>query len=216
MPYRPALSSRRIRRSRCRNCRSSRSCGRSAATRSPCGPRPHIRKTSWSAASLAAATSCSTRRMRSIACWWIITGNYRRSPASIRILRPITGKGLLLSEGEDWRHQRRTIAPALAPRNLPMLARHIVTCAQEAVAALTRRPASRWICWRRCRTWRWISRAARCSRWRCGNMAPRCAGCSPNTACATRNRICSTWCCRRRSRRCAISAAGGSSAHGWR
>ena len=49
-------------------------------------------------------------------------GNYRRSPASIRILRPITGNGLLLSEGEDWRHQRRTIAPALAPRNMPMLA----------------------------------------------------------------------------------------------
>ena len=62
--------------------------------------------------------------------------NYRRSPASIRILRPITGKGLLLSEGEDWRHQRRTIAPALAPRNLPMLARHIVSCTQEAVASL--------------------------------------------------------------------------------
>lgn len=64
-------------------------------------------------------------------------GNYRRSPASIRILRPITGMGLLLSEGDDWRHQRRTIAPALAPRNMPMLARHIVTCAREALATLT-------------------------------------------------------------------------------
>ncbi len=63
-------------------------------------------------------------------------GNYRRSPASIRILRPITGKGLLLSEGEDWRLQRRTIAPALAPRNLPLLARHIVSCTQEAVGML--------------------------------------------------------------------------------
>ena len=52
--------------------------------------------------------------------------NYRRSPASIRILRPIIGNGLLLSDGEDWRHQRRTIAPALAPRTLPVLARHIV------------------------------------------------------------------------------------------
>jgi cytochrome P450 len=62
--------------------------------------------------------------------------NYRRSPASIRILRPIAGQGLLLSEGEDWRHQRRTTAPALAPRNMPMLARHIVSCAQEAVASL--------------------------------------------------------------------------------
>ena len=63
-------------------------------------------------------------------------GNYRRSPASIRILRPITGCGLLLSEGDDWRLQRRTIAPALAPRNLPLLARHIVACAQDAVDLL--------------------------------------------------------------------------------
>lgn len=62
--------------------------------------------------------------------------NYRRSPASIRVLRPITGMGLLLSEGDEWRHQRRTIAPALAPRNMPLLARHVVTCAQTAVAGL--------------------------------------------------------------------------------
>lgn len=61
--------------------------------------------------------------------------NYRRSPASIRILRPITGNGLLLSRGEEWRHQRRTIAPALAPRSLPILARHIVSRAQESIAA---------------------------------------------------------------------------------
>lgn len=63
-------------------------------------------------------------------------GNYRRSPASIRILRPITGRGLLLSAGDDWRLQRRTIAPALAPRTMPMLARHIVACAQDAVPVL--------------------------------------------------------------------------------
>ena len=63
--------------------------------------------------------------------------NYRRSPASIRILRPIIGNGLLLSDGEDWRLQRRTIAPALAPRTLPVLARHIVTSAREAIAVLS-------------------------------------------------------------------------------
>ena len=56
-------------------------------------------------------------------------GNYRRSPASIRILRPITGTGLLLSEGDDWKLQRRTIAPALAPRVVPLLARHIAAAA---------------------------------------------------------------------------------------
>ncbi len=62
--------------------------------------------------------------------------NYRRSRASIRILRPLIGDGLLLSEGEAWRHQRRTIAPALAPRVLPMLCRHIEQCAEDAVTRL--------------------------------------------------------------------------------
>jgi cytochrome P450 len=63
-------------------------------------------------------------------------GNYRRAPATIRILRPVTGNGLLLSEGEAWRLQRRTTAPALAPRVMPMLARHIVSVAQEQIAAI--------------------------------------------------------------------------------
>ena len=65
--------------------------------------------------------------------------NYRRSTASIRILRPMVGDGLLLSEGEAWKHQRRTIAPALAPRVLPILCRHVEDCAAEAVAALAAR-----------------------------------------------------------------------------
>ncbi len=63
-------------------------------------------------------------------------GNYRRTPASIRILRPITGQGLLLSEGESWKLQRRTIAPALAPRVLPTLSPHIATATAEALAIL--------------------------------------------------------------------------------
>jgi unspecific monooxygenase len=63
--------------------------------------------------------------------------NYRRSPASIRILRPITGSnGLLLSEGEAWRLQRRTIAPALAPRVMPLLARHILETAHVELSVL--------------------------------------------------------------------------------
>ncbi len=63
-------------------------------------------------------------------------GNYRRTPAAMRILRPITGDGVLLSEGASWRHQRRTIAPAMAPRLIPMLARHIAAVAEETVASL--------------------------------------------------------------------------------
>ncbi len=62
--------------------------------------------------------------------------NYRRTPASIRILRPITGQGLLLAEGEDWKLQRRTVAPALAPRVMPMLAAHIARSAEETLAQL--------------------------------------------------------------------------------
>jgi cytochrome P450 len=68
-------------------------------------------------------------------------GNYRRSPASIRILRPITGEGLLLSEGDDWKLQRRTVAPALAPRVMPMLARHIVSATDQAMVRLTAQAA---------------------------------------------------------------------------
>jgi cytochrome P450 len=64
--------------------------------------------------------------------------NYRRSPASIRILRPITGNGLLLSMGETWRLQRRTIAPALGPRVIPLLSRHIMAAANEALDRLDR------------------------------------------------------------------------------
>jgi cytochrome P450 len=64
------------------------------------------------------------------------TANYRRTSATVRILRPIAGEGLLLSEGEDWRHQRRTIAPAMAPRVVPMMARHVALAAEETIAQL--------------------------------------------------------------------------------
>ena len=62
--------------------------------------------------------------------------NYRRTAAGIRILRPLLGKGLLLSQGEDWRQQRRTLAPAFAPRTIPILARHVASAAGAAAAHL--------------------------------------------------------------------------------
>lgn len=61
------------------------------------------------------------------------TANYCRTSATIRILYPIVGKGLFLSEGEDWRHQRRTIAPAMAPRVVPMMARHVASATEETI-----------------------------------------------------------------------------------
>ena len=90
--------------------------------------------------------------------------NYRRSPATIRILRPIVGRGLFLSEGEDWRLQRRTIAPALAPRVIPMLAQHIVTVGGEALTRLAAEvEPARGSCWLPCSSWPWMWRAAPCS-----------------------------------------------------
>jgi cytochrome P450 len=64
--------------------------------------------------------------------------NYRRNEATRRVLAPILGEGLFLAEGEAWRHQRRTIAPALAPRTIPMLARHVVRASADMEAQLAR------------------------------------------------------------------------------
>ena len=59
--------------------------------------------------------------------------NYQRPQISRRVLAPLIGEGLLLSEGAAWRHQRRTIAPILAPRSMPVLATHIAVAADECL-----------------------------------------------------------------------------------
>ena len=41
--------------------------------------------------------------------------NYERPGLARRILSPLLGNGLLSSEGEDWRKQRRIVAPTFAP-----------------------------------------------------------------------------------------------------
>jgi cytochrome P450 len=65
--------------------------------------------------------------------------NYGRTPATIRILRPILGDGLFLAEGNAWKHQRRTMAPAFAPRSLDVAASHMAQVADETLADLARR-----------------------------------------------------------------------------
>ena len=57
--------------------------------------------------------------------------NYRRPAISRRLLGPLLGEGLLLSEGAAWRHQRRTIAPIMAPRSMPVLTGHVAVAAAE-------------------------------------------------------------------------------------
>ena len=60
--------------------------------------------------------------------------NYRRPAISRRLLAPLVGDGLLLSEGAAWRHQRRTIAPILSPRSMPVLTSHVAVAAEDCRA----------------------------------------------------------------------------------
>ncbi len=62
--------------------------------------------------------------------------NYQRSAPTRRVLRPVLGEGLFLAEGEAWRHQRRVIAPSLAPRVMPILVRHVLRVTQARLAEL--------------------------------------------------------------------------------
>jgi cytochrome P450 len=59
--------------------------------------------------------------------------NYRRTVPTMRMLLPLLGRGLLLSEGEDWKHQRRTVAPNFAPRTIPLLAHHVSDATQRLI-----------------------------------------------------------------------------------
>ena len=52
------------------------------------------------------------------------------------MLRPLLGNGLLLSDSEEWKYQRRTVAPAFAPRTIPLLAAHVARATEAAVAKL--------------------------------------------------------------------------------
>ena len=62
--------------------------------------------------------------------------NYTRTPAGIRVLRPILGEGLLLAEGKAWKNQRRTLAPAFAPRAIPLLVPHMLAATDDAIETL--------------------------------------------------------------------------------
>ena len=65
--------------------------------------------------------------------------NYTRTPAGIRMLRPVLGQGLLIAEGQAWAHQRRTLAPAFTPRATANLVPHMTAVVDETVAKLQSR-----------------------------------------------------------------------------
>lgn len=68
--------------------------------------------------------------------------NYARTVGTTRILRPILGDGLLISEGTAWRHQRRTLAPAFTPRAIDGLVPHIDRAVIDGITALRPKAAA--------------------------------------------------------------------------
>ncbi|TQF38531.1 cytochrome P450 [Bradyrhizobium sp. UNPF46] len=65
--------------------------------------------------------------------------NYTRTPAGIRMLRPVLGDGLLIAEGHSWTFQRRTLAPAFTPRATANLVPHMTAVLDETIAKLEAR-----------------------------------------------------------------------------
>ncbi|KQP41550.1 cytochrome P450 [Methylobacterium sp. Leaf104] len=59
--------------------------------------------------------------------------NYLRTRTLTRILRPLVGDGLFLSEGAAWRRQRRILAPAFTPRAVEALLPNIHAAVDEAL-----------------------------------------------------------------------------------
>jgi cytochrome P450 len=64
--------------------------------------------------------------------------DYVRMPVGQRMLGPIVGKGLIVSEGDAWRNQRRAMAPAFTPQKIQGLAGLIHYVAGRACSELER------------------------------------------------------------------------------
>ena len=59
--------------------------------------------------------------------------SFRRPPMAIKPLRQIDGNGLVLSEGELWRRQRRLVQPAFSPKRFDRYAQVIVDNTQRMI-----------------------------------------------------------------------------------
>ncbi len=65
--------------------------------------------------------------------------NYRKDDLQLRILKPGLGEGLLTAEGENWRAQRRSLAPLFTPRQVAAFAEAMAASTREGVARFGRR-----------------------------------------------------------------------------
>jgi cytochrome P450 len=59
--------------------------------------------------------------------------NYVRPAMLPRIMRPLTGRGIFLAEGGEWRRQRRLLSPSFAPHHVNILIPHFMAAANDLV-----------------------------------------------------------------------------------
>ncbi len=69
--------------------------------------------------------------------------NYRKDELQRRVLAPGLGNGLLTAEGDEWRLQRRTLAPLFSPRHVAGFWPAMVEAAERFARRLARRPEGR-------------------------------------------------------------------------
>lgn len=59
--------------------------------------------------------------------------NYTRPVVFPRLVRPLTGNGVLLAEGGEWRRQRRLLSPSFTPNRINILLPHFVAAASDLI-----------------------------------------------------------------------------------
>ena len=61
---------------------------------------------------------------------------YEKPAPTRRLTRPIIGEGVFLSEGAEWRRQRRALSPAFTPAHVEQLTPHFAAAAEGLLAGL--------------------------------------------------------------------------------
>ena len=62
--------------------------------------------------------------------------NYEKPAPTRRLTRPIIGEGVFLSEGTEWRRQRRALSPAFTPAHVEELTPHFAAAAEGLLDGL--------------------------------------------------------------------------------
>ena len=61
---------------------------------------------------------------------------YEKPAPTRRLTRPIIGEGVFLSEGPEWRRQRRALSPAFTPQHVEAIAPHFAEAAKGLIEVL--------------------------------------------------------------------------------